>query len=311
MVGTVRSLNSLDIPKMKEAYESNSKNLTFVEANLSEEKNWDQIVGQCDFVCHIASPVFFGKPKNANQFVEEAVNGVRYVLEACVRHKIKKVVITSSIAAIDRNDFAPGSVLTDQDWNSENTPFMYPRSKVLAEKMAWKVAKEGDLNLTSINPGLVIGPLLFNKYTPSQEVIQMMMARTFWVDGQCASVGVEDVARAHVKALEYPDLSKGKRYILVEKTYSFRALREILKKEYEPKGYKFGIFVLKKWIFSLGSIFSSIAKQALFSFFAVREYDGGAYVLDFGKPYDLPEKYVIDQADSLIKLGFVSQQADF
>lgn len=93
---------------------------------------------------------------------------------------------------------------------------MYPRSKVRAEKMAWKIANEGSLNMTSINPCLVVGPLLFKKATPSQEVIAMLLTKRFWIDGVSNFVGVDDVARAHVKSLEYPELSRGKRYILAE-----------------------------------------------------------------------------------------------
>lgn len=68
---------------------------------------------QCDFVCHTASPVFFGKPQNAEQLVEEAVNGTKYVLDACVKHKIQKVVLTSSVAALQRENIKDGDILTD------------------------------------------------------------------------------------------------------------------------------------------------------------------------------------------------------
>lgn len=89
-----------------------------------------------------------------------------------------------------------------------------------------------------------------------------------------------------------------------------RSIRDILKKEYEPKGRKFGVIPIKKWVMSVGSIFNSTASQALASFYTNKKYDGLAYVRDFGKPYDLPEKYVIEQAESFIKFGFVPPHVD-
>lgn len=221
VIGTVRNVNSEDTHLLKQALGDLAKNLSFEEADLNSAQNWSEIVSKCDYVVHVASPVFFGTPKNQDAILKQAVDGTKFVLEACAEHNIKKVVVTSSISAIfDQKDkLKDGSHFTVNDYSDEDCLSLYDRTKVRAEKMAWKIAKENNLNLTTINPGLVIGELLIKKKTPSQEVVERMLNSCFWIDGVGNTVSVYDTARAHVKALEFPELSKNRRYILVEKSH--------------------------------------------------------------------------------------------
>ena len=73
--------------------------LEFVEGELTNEECWDKIVEGCDYVLHVASPVFM-TTKDEKKVLEQAVNGTRNVLQACVKHKIRKVVVTSSVSAV-------------------------------------------------------------------------------------------------------------------------------------------------------------------------------------------------------------------
>lgn len=79
------------------------------------------------------------------------------MLEACLLHNIKKVVVTSSIAATMNKHM----VCDENSWYpvGEHHRNNYATSKVLAEREAWRIyfQSEGKLNLTVINPGIVLG----------------------------------------------------------------------------------------------------------------------------------------------------------
>jgi nucleoside-diphosphate-sugar epimerase len=47
----------------------------------------------------------------------------------------------------------------------------YNISKTLAEKAAWDFVKENGLNMTTINPAMVIGPVLQDSKNTSSEII--------------------------------------------------------------------------------------------------------------------------------------------
>lgn len=148
-------------------------------------------------------------------------------------------MVTSSITAIfdQKAKLKEGSHFTSNDFTDEDTISLYNKSKLLAEQMAWKIARENNLNLTTINPGTVIGALLIKKRTLTQEIIERMMNSCFWINGSASSVSVFDTARAHVKALEFPELSQNKRYIMVQNCNDFSLYRSILQREFGPKGY--------------------------------------------------------------------------
>ena len=65
-------------------------------------------------------------------------------MKACTKHKVKRVVITSSVAAIALTSKAnrppTGTRWTESNWSEPDRPegmHGYPKSKTLAEKAAW------------------------------------------------------------------------------------------------------------------------------------------------------------------------------
>lgn len=100
VIGTVRKIDSVDVENLKKVYGSMANRLSFEQAELTQPKGWKEIVSKCDYVCHVASPVFFGSHSDYTPFLQAATNGTKFVMEACVENKTKKVVMTSSIAAI-------------------------------------------------------------------------------------------------------------------------------------------------------------------------------------------------------------------
>lgn len=139
--GTIRSLAS----KAKYQFLYNlvaekNGNLELLEANLSEKACWSTAVEGCEYVFHVASPVPPYVPKDEMELIGPAIAGAENVLEAALAKNVKKVVMTSSCQAIYFGN--EGKTVTEEDWSVEEKCPAYPKSKLKAEKAAWKFYEE-------------------------------------------------------------------------------------------------------------------------------------------------------------------------
>ncbi|XP_065616919.1 phenylacetaldehyde reductase-like isoform X1 [Quercus suber] len=106
----------------------------------------------------------------------------------------------------------------------------YMLSKTLAEEAAWKFAKENGIDMITMNPGLVIGPLLLSTTTFSVDTILNLINGSYSsYDGIYRFVDTRDVANAHIQAFETPSASG--RYCLVGRvtphSETLKILREL------------------------------------------------------------------------------------
>ena len=136
--GTVRSkTNQAKIEPLRKAFGDYFQHLELVEADLLNEQS---IIDGCegsDYIVHTASPlVVTNQPKDENVLIKPAVDGTLAVMRAAHTHKAKKVIITSSIAAIAHGHSSDKKHFTEDDWTNveghNNLP-PYPKSKCLAE----------------------------------------------------------------------------------------------------------------------------------------------------------------------------------
>lgn len=230
--------------------------ITLVKGNLKSAEGWDEAVKGCTFVLHTASPVGdFHTAKNKaaqDQLVEDAVNGVKYVLEAAKSSgTVKRVVLTSSLAAIFWDDLKHPPherhgvhVYTEEDWTDTEGFFFkgdgYTRSKTSAEKFAWECVEGSSVELAVINPVYVLGPALCaSAVSPSLFLIDMPMLGKLprVVDIAFPCVDVRDVGKAHVEAMVRKEAA-GKRFLLHNRNMMWPEIIEDLRKDYESKGYK-------------------------------------------------------------------------
>ncbi|KAM4085125.1 hypothetical protein ACJW30_10G003300 [Castanea mollissima] len=212
---TVRDPNDLKKTEHLLALDGAKERLHLLKADLLEEGSFDSVVDGCEGVFHTASPCYHKVTDPQAELIDPAVKGTLNVLRSCAKvQSIKRVVITSSMAAVSFNGkpLAP-DVVIDESWFS-NAALWYMLSKTLAEVAAWKFAKENAIDMVTINPVLVIGPFLQPTLNTSVETVLKLVngAKRFpnisygWVD-------VRDVANAHILAFESP-LATG-RYCLV------------------------------------------------------------------------------------------------
>ncbi|KAM5552181.1 phenylacetaldehyde reductase-like [Rosa sericea] len=197
--------------------------LHLFKADLLEEGSFYTAIDGCECIFHTASPVLLSV-SSANpqaELIDPALKGTLNVLGSCVKvQSIKRVVITSSIAAVGYNGKPlTADVIIDESWFSdpafcEKTKLWYMLSKTLAEEAAWKFAKEKGIDIITINPGWVIGPLLQPTLNFSDEIILKLVNGTEKFPNKTYGfVDVRDVANAHILAFE--NLSASGRYCLV------------------------------------------------------------------------------------------------
>ncbi|EOD23219.1 hypothetical protein EMIHUDRAFT_308453 [Emiliania huxleyi CCMP1516] len=182
---------------------------------------FDAAMASCDVCMHTASPFFFANGTE-DALVKPAVEGTRNVLDACVRAGVRKVVLTSSTAAVyvSYGTVADDHVWSSADWTSEGLvrekENWYCLSKTAAERVAWEVSRASSLDLCVLNPTLIFGPPHLN--TSQNTIVGMMDGSLSQLDNSCKSiVDVRDVAEAHVAAITTGS-GWGERFLLIGAT---------------------------------------------------------------------------------------------
>ncbi|GAB4832589.1 hypothetical protein Ancab_006604 [Ancistrocladus abbreviatus] len=212
--------------------------LKLFRADLLEEGSFDSVVDGCDGVFHMASPISFKGIKDPKaELITPAVKGTRNVLKSCAKAKsIRRVVLTSSMAAVVfTGQLANADVLVDEAWFSvpsvcEELELWYPLSKTLAEKAAWKFAKENGLDLVTTNAGYIFGPPLQPTINVSVGIILDLFKGPTYPNGYVMYVDVRDVANAHIQAFEIA-LASG-RHCLVDSSPHFSDIIKILRESF-------------------------------------------------------------------------------
>jgi len=240
---TLRSLSKKEtvINALKEGGISDFENLEFFEASLTEDKGWDEAVKDCDYVLHIASPFPAQEPKDENELIIPARDGALRVLKAAKKAGVKRVVLTSSFAAVGYSINIDGHIFTEKDWTDTNIPLpAYIKSKTIAEKAAWDfVENEGKgLELSVINPVGIFGPVLGKITSASLDIaIVGIINGTTNQSGNFTMgvVDVRDVADLHIRAMESPGAA-GERFLAnSDGVMSFYDVAELIKKERPEK----------------------------------------------------------------------------
>jgi dihydroflavonol-4-reductase len=218
--GTVRDLGSeAKLRKALLPLDSGSR-LSFVAAELLADKGWAEAMAGATYLLHVASPVPKGPPKDENEVIRPARDGARRVLLAAREAGVRRVVMTSSIAAIIAGrERDAGHPFDETIWSDLTQPIgAYEKSKTLAEQAAWEIAREPQarpFELTTINPSYVLGPSLTGADNVSNEIVGKMVRRE--VPGiprfHFGVVDVRDVATAHVLAMT-TEKAAGERFIV-------------------------------------------------------------------------------------------------
>jgi dihydroflavonol-4-reductase len=191
--------------------------LQVVTADLMSDDGWKEAMAGVDEVYHVASPIPAAQPKDPDELIVPAREGALRVLRAARDAGARRVVLTSSFAAIGYTP-KPGADFTEDDWTDPDMPGLppYPRSKTIAERAAWDFIRSegGDTELVVVNPTFILGPPLTAETGSSMYLIKAMFSGEMSVAPRhrFGIADVRDVADLHIRAMAAP-AAAGKRYI--------------------------------------------------------------------------------------------------
>lgn len=194
--------------------------LSFVAADLEDDAGWIDAVEGCEYVLHIASPFPASVPKHEDELIVPARDGALRVLRAARDRGVRRVVLTSSFAAVGYGHRPRDEPFDETSWTDLEGRAVSPyvKSKTLAERAAWDFVKgEGEgLELSVVNPVGVFGPVLGPDYSTSIVLIQRLMDGALPGCPQLSFgvVDVRDVVDLHLRAMTHP-AANGERFLAV------------------------------------------------------------------------------------------------
>jgi nucleoside-diphosphate-sugar epimerase len=214
--------------------------LEVVVADLMADDGWKAAMAGCDEVYHVASPIPAVQPKDPDELVVPAREGTLRVLRAARDAGARRVVLTSSFAAVGYTP-KPGGEYTEDDWTDPDMPGLppYPRSKTVAERAAWDLMNSdgGGTELAVVNPTFILGPTLTTDLRSSMQLVKGMLEGTLTVvrRQRFGLADVRDVADLHIRAMTVP-AAAGQRFLGLADgpTVTFLEVAETLRRRLGP-----------------------------------------------------------------------------
>ncbi|HSM87583.1 MAG TPA: aldehyde reductase, partial [Candidatus Limnocylindrales bacterium] len=254
---------------LKEGGADPGDRLSFVAADLEHDAGWSDAVAGCDYVLHLASPFPAGVPRHEDELIVPAREGALRVLRAARDAGVKRVVLTSSFAAVGYGREPQTTPYNESHWTDPNNGELtaYVKSKTLAERAAWDfiAGQGGRLELSVVNPVGVFGPVLGRDYATSIILVQRLM------DGAMPGlprlyfgvVDVRDVADLHIRAMTHP-AARGERFLAVAGDFmSVADIARTLKARLGAAAKKVPTRQVPDWLVRLVALRDPAAKQIL------------------------------------------------
>ncbi len=297
---------------LKRAGAEGDDRLSFAAADLERDAGWPEAVAGCDFALHVASPFPLGAPKREDELIVPARDGALRVLKAARAAGVRRVVLTSSFAAVGYGHKEQSAPFDETSWTDVSQPdaSAYTKSKTLAERAAWAfVAKEGGPELAVVNPVMVFGPALGPDTSTSIQLVQRLM------DGGIPAlpklsfgvVDVRDVADLHLRAMTGPR-AKGERFLAISGDFmSLRQMALTLKARLGPAARRVPTRELPDWLVRLAASADPSVRQAVPELGKSKNATGNKAKRLLGWAPRSREDALVATAESLIQLGLLKR----
>ncbi|MBC7520099.1 MAG: aldehyde reductase [Sandarakinorhabdus sp.] len=304
--GTIRDLGKADgLRSLLSAPE-----LDLVAADLGADAGWADAVRGVDHVLHIASPIPEREPKHDDELVIPARDGALRVLRAARDAGVKRLVMTSSTAAICYGMDGDSRTFTEADWTNPDHPdtYAYVRSKVIAERAAraFMATEGGAPEYCTINPGAVLGPVLGKDFSTSLEVVRKLLGGEL---PGCPRLGfplvdVRDIADIHIRAMVAPAMN-GERFLAAGKFLWMKDIAEILKIRLGAQARKVPTRALPDFLVKLSALIDPTVRMVIPELGKQRICDASHAAAVLGwRPRPI-EETITECAQSLIAAGLV------
>jgi len=310
---TIRSLKrESDVRSMlREGGAEACDRLSFVEADLETDAGWAEAVAGCEYVLHAASPFPLRIPKHENELIIPAREGTLRVLRAARDASVKRVVLTSSFAAIGYGHAPQNAPFDETHWTNLAAEGLsaYVKSKTLAERAAWDfIASDGgSLELSVVNPVGILGPVLGTDFASSVLLIKRLM------DGAIPGcprlsfglVDVRDVVDLHIRAMLHP-AAKGQRFIAAAgEPMSMLEAAELLKNRMGDAAKRVPLRKLPDWLLRAFALVNPEMRQIVSELGSVKRCTGEKAKRMLGWAPRSREDAVLASAESLVRLGLL------
>jgi dihydroflavonol-4-reductase len=310
---TVRSLDrEPDVrSQLKTGGAEPGKALAFAVADLTSDAGWSDAVADCDYVLHVASPFPALQPKNEDDLIVPARDGALRVLRAARDAGVRRVVQTSSFAAIGYGHEPTSGVFSEEDWTDLSGPGISPyvKSKTLAERAAWDFIERdgGELELAVVNPVGVLGPVLGRDLSTSIRLVSALM------NGELPMapvsyfnvVDVRDVADLHVRAMTNP-AANGQRFLAVAgEPVSMKDVADILRARMGDAARHVPKAKMPDWVLKSVAVLNPQARQLTASLEKPSRASNEKARRLLGWEPRSNEEAILSTAESLVRLGLV------
>jgi nucleoside-diphosphate-sugar epimerase len=289
--------------------------LSFVAADLEKDAGWAEAVAGCEYVLHVASPFPVSLPKNEDEIIVPAREGALRVLRAARDAGVKRVVLTSSFAAVGYGHAPQNEPFDETRWTEPqgHEVSAYVKSKTLAERAAWDfIAKEGGaLELSVVNPVAVFGPVLAPDFSTSIVIVKRMM------DGEMPAaaklrlgvVDVRDVADLHLLAMTRPE-AKGERFLAVAGNFmSLLEMASVLRARMGAPARRAPTFELPNWVMRVVALADPAASQIVPELGKYKNASSAKAQRVLGWAPRSREDALVATAESLLRLGLLKEGA--
>jgi len=279
------------------------------KADLMADAGWADAAAGCSHLAHVASPLPVGVPREANELIAPARDGALRALKAARDAGVRRVVMTSSVAAISYGHGPGEHRLTERDWTRLDVPGIppYVQSKTIAERAArdWVAREGGGLEFCTVNPSVVLGPVASADYSASVSLVQSLLK------GQVPAlprigfgiVDVRDVAELHWRAMTAPQSMAGERFIACAGFLWLREIAAVLREELGDAARRVPTRQLPDWAVRLLSLVSPTVRAAASELGVVRHQDSSHAREVLGWVPRAPREAIVATARDLMRLG--------
>ena len=256
---TVRSsAKSTVIVDMLAAEGVDTSNVSFAVADLGSSEGWPEAATGIDYVLHLASPLG-GENHNDPKLIPTAKAGVINVFNAAIDAGVKKIVMTSSAAAVFPGRADMHRTIDETFWTDIDDKLVtnYMRSKVVAERTAWDIiGKQAGTKLVTILPGAIFGPFMNGRRSSTELLFTSILRGAPSLKATYQAVDARDLADLHILAM-LDDRADGERFIAQPGEITMPQMARLLKDRLGEQGRKISTMTIPDFVIKVGARFIS------------------------------------------------------
>lgn len=286
--GSVRDLGKAEkVRRTLQKAGADTTGLEFITLDLLQDAGWADAMAGVRFLQHTASPFVLETPKDPEELIRPAVDGTRRAVTAALAAGVERIVLTSSVAAIQYGHADNARPFTEADWTNIESPATgaYAKSKILAERAAWSLMDAAGRHddLAVINPAAILGPLLDEDPGTSSAIVRYLLGGKLPAVPKLSFsiVDVRDVAALLVDAMTNP-AAGGQRCIAAVGTHTMSELGAMLRPAFPDR--RIPTVEIPTWLAQVAALFSRDVRDNLSELLTQKRIDGQRGAERLGRP---------------------------